>query len=103
MPVPTHVKHPSEAKLVLFQDMQDFISEAFDKQYDLYKGFGGSAYPGERFVLDLRVSAPSEPGMLAIEDWREREDEQPNAQVALSHLVATRLMDDGVYVVAVPV
>lgn len=101
--MPATPKHEEyAARVVRFADLEDFISRAFDKKYDLRKGVGDKHLPGDPIAFDFRESAPSVPEIMEIEGWQRDGDDQPLAQVMLNNLVVRGELAYGIYMTTFP-
>lgn len=96
---PQHEEHP--ARIVMFDVMQDFITELSGKEYDLEKGLGGTE-PGQRFVFDFRTCSPNVGEAMEIGNWKGLDGEQPSAEVMLNNFIVSGRMEGGIYLVVVP-
>jgi hypothetical protein len=101
--VPSTPKHDEYAlRVVKFSDLEDYITTAFDKKYDLRKGVGESRTPGDRIVFDFRESIPNVSEIMQITDWRDYDDEQPSARIMLNNLVVRGYLAYGIYMTIFP-
>lgn len=99
MAAPQYTEHL--ARIVMMDEMQEFISNSFGRNYDLTKGLGNPE-PGARIAFDFRTCAPSIGDIMRISEWQGDDGQQPDAQIMLNNLVVTGRMEGGIYIVIVP-
>ncbi|AXH66417.1 hypothetical protein SEA_SATIS_268 [Streptomyces phage Satis] len=96
---PQYVEHP--ARIVPFEEMQRYLSENLEKEYDLEKGLG-SPEPGQRFIFDFRYCSPNVGEAMEISSWKGGEDEQPSPEVVINNLIVRGVMEGAIYIVFTP-
>lgn len=97
---PKHNEHT--LRVVKFSDLEDYITAAFGRKYDLRKGVGGNRTSGDRIIFDFRESIPNVSEIMQITDWRDYGSEQPSARIMLNNLVVRGEMAYGIYMTIFP-